>query len=656
MRKLIVISLSGIVFLLATTLMSLAQQTRIWNTTQVYKEITGKEIVSYHEAPALKVKVAAGELPPVEERLPEEPLVMEPIEEIGKYGGTLYLDNVGGEAMAETVIGWKRSGRWAVRWDKDMKNLIPNVLKGYEFSKDGKTVTLYLRKGLKWSDGMPLTADDVMFWYELLADDEITLSKPIQWCAGGELMKMEKINDYEVRIQFAVGNSVFDYNMFYNELYTPKHYMKKWHIKYNPKAEELAKKEDFESWQQCLANHINLNILRGLTADPDMPVLYPWKVSKISTNQLIYERNPYFWQIDPAGNQLPYIDKVLVNIVTDKETATMRAVSGQVDIFSNRTVFEDIPLAMRNREKGDYHVVIGKDTSVAVADYQFNLNCKDEVLAKIFQDVRFRRAMSLAVDREEINNLIFNGMAVPYTIVPPPESQFYDPEMAKAYAVYDPAEANRLLDEMGLEWDKKREFRLRADGEKLNIIVSICSESAERAGVEIAEMVKETWKKVGVDIIIKVVESGLFYNCVHKADFEAADRGHFKKQGDAYMFQQFGAAPVPVYSSRYRSFYAEDWHEWIRSEGKTGKEPPEWYKSYVQNQLQIFEEMKTTLDKERQTELGQQLWRAFVENVWIIGTVGFDPFPIIVKNRLKNYPNQVLQIHLRDAQQYFLTK
>jgi len=246
MKKLMIIALlsGAICLLLAGT--SLAQKS--WSTLQEYEKVTRKKIEKFNEPPMLKVKVAAGELPSVKQRLPEEPQVIEPLEEIGRYGGTMHLTGVGREGSE-----LETSGRNMAELAYDGQTIIPCVAKGWKISDDYKTLTLYLRKGMRWSDGEPFTADDVLFWYEdVILNDELTPVKPKQWCPGEKPAKIKKIDDYTVQFEFGVPYPRAREILLSIPASYPKHYLKKYHIKYNPDADKVAKKEGIDNWWRCI--------------------------------------------------------------------------------------------------------------------------------------------------------------------------------------------------------------------------------------------------------------------------------------------------------------------------------------------------------------------------------------------------------------------
>ncbi|GAG39098.1 unnamed protein product, partial [marine sediment metagenome] len=251
--------------------------------------------------------VDAGELPPVEERLPEEPLVIEPLEEIGQYGGILKCASTQPAGGAEA---WTLRVQPLFMISSDLKTIVPNIAKGWDLSKDYKTLTIYLRKGMRWSDGVAFTADDFLFWYEaILLDEEIMPVKTASWVAGGELVKMSKVDDYTVRFQFATPYPSIISRLGYignwtSNPFAPKHRFEKYHIKYNPKANEVANEEGYDYWWQCFKDHLTEYPISEKNS-PDVS-LDPWVQTKIdSFGNGYFDRNPYYWKIDTAGNQLP---------------------------------------------------------------------------------------------------------------------------------------------------------------------------------------------------------------------------------------------------------------------------------------------------------------------------------------------------------------
>ena len=412
------------------------------------------------EAPILAERVEAGKLPPVKERLPEEPLVITPVERVGKYGGTARVVTVRPQIMEDG--GLLNNHEPILRLGLDGKSTVPNLATDWEFSEDGKTLVLHLRKGVKWSDGYPFTADDILFWYEdVVLNDELTPVKPIIWSPGGSLMKLEKIDDYTIKMEFAQSYPLVLLHLIHNagtegNCFYPKHYLQKYHPRY-ASEEEISKAVadgGFETWSQMFLARAQINAGSGRAVEPETPTLKAYKVVAKTLDKVIYERNPYYWKTDTEGNQLPYIDRVEVEILKDQEMVNLKIVAGELDFAAFNTTLENYPLYKENEDAANIRVLLWPDVFGAEVLVMVNLTHEDPVVRKIFQDKRFRIALSLGIDRDEINELFYLGLAESRQATVVPASAFYEEEFANAYVEHDVAEANRLLDEMGLNEER----------------------------------------------------------------------------------------------------------------------------------------------------------------------------------------------------------
>lgn len=591
--------------------------------------------IGYNEAPMLKVKVAAGELPPVEERLPEEPLVVEPIEEIGEYGGTVYEIDPGENQFEEIMMVADRIFKIITK-----DGIAPNIAKGYDFSKDGKVLTLHLRKGMKWSDGAPFTADDFVFWYEdVVQNKELTTVMPAVWSPGGELMKLEKIDDYTIQLRFAEPYPLIIYSLAHyaagtvRQFFLPKHYLKKYHIKYNSKADELAKEKGFDSWWQLFLQRASLSAASGVRAEPGSPHINAFVIKKVTTSYVEVERNPYYWKVDPAGNQLPYIDRVVALIVADREVYNAKIMAGEADLAGLYTEMANMRLYKESAEKGNYRVLIWKRPYGSGVVLQLNQTYeKDLVLRDVFRDVRFRRALSLAIDREEINELVYYGLGTPRQMTVVPQSEYFEKEFAEAYAQYDLEKANQLLNEMGLEWDENHQYRLRPDGKRLTITLEF--RQKEAGIIRLNELVKEQWKEAGVDLRLKLVAGGLV---IQRYSENEAQMGLWVGDRSAFLFNIDPLWFVPI-GYTYAIAWAPLWGKWYVTKGEEGEEPP----SEVKKNIERWEQFRIALNEEERIRLGKEILRSQAENLWTIGVVGLAPVPVIVRDNLRNVPEQAL--------------
>ncbi|MBC7321369.1 ABC transporter substrate-binding protein, partial [bacterium] len=305
-----------------------------YNSPADYEKATGKKITRFSEAPALAELVKQGKLPPVEKRLPEKPLVIVPVEEVGKYGGSWRMAMRG---RADTPLLSRQVGyEGLVIIDPDLANVLPGVAENWKIGGNGRIFTFYIRKGIKWSDGHLFTADDIMFWYkDIILNKELTPVIPSWLTSEGEVVKVEKIDTYTVRFTFKKPNGLF---LPYfatgagRSVLVPSHYLKQFHVNYTSKDKlnELVKKEGLNTWIDLFNNKNNFWM------NPDLPVVFAWKVTTplgVST-RVVFERNPYYWKIDTEGNQLPYIDRLVVDVVENIEVMKMKALNGEIDMQS----------------------------------------------------------------------------------------------------------------------------------------------------------------------------------------------------------------------------------------------------------------------------------------------------------------------------------
>jgi peptide/nickel transport system substrate-binding protein len=632
MKKYIV-SLMLIVLVVAITIssvpVSFAQKVpspNFYNTPADYQRATGKKIAKFNESPMLTELVKQGKLPPVEKRLPKDPLVVVPVEEIGQYGGTanLFTNSPNSPGEADYFIGYE----FLLGIATDGTSVTPHMAKSWKFTDGGKTLTLYLRKGIRWSDGEPFTADDIMFWYEdMILNDDLYPVKPIEWSPGGKLMKVEKIDDYTVRLSFAVPYPLAIYRLAHETggIFAPKHYLKNFHPKYTP-IEELnkrAKSEGLNTWVQLFGKYNDW--LQGA------PTLRPFMLTKKGLDYLTFERNPYYWEVDTAGNQLPYIDKIFVRVVQDINMMDLKAIAGEADFAGRRTALENYTLYKENEKKGNYRVLLWPGVWGSQMNIMFNLTYKDDiVLRDIFRDVRFRKAMSLAINRDEINQMLYFGLAVPRQVTVIPQSPYYEESFANVYIDYNPQEANRLLDEMGLKKGPDG-YRLRPDGKRLEILVEYTPEASRD---KMLEMISHYWSNIGVKTEVREIARELQPSRAKgnliQVGVWTADRCSF-----LFPFQPYWWVPMDY---DWENTWCPLWAQWYVTGGKAGEEPPKELK----NLLKLWERMQTTLSDKERIRLGKEILKSNAENLWTIGTVGLAPQPIIAKNNLRNIPEKGL--------------
>ena len=587
-------------------------------TVVVEKQVTptpGK----YKDPPALVGLVQAGQLDPIEERIGQEPLVLAPNQHgIGKYGGTLRTIEAGTSSSWLTNSGYEKM----LRWSLDATEIEPNVVRQWEVTDEGKTWTLYLRKGMRWSDGEPFSADDVEFMFEdVWGNEEIYANYPKQ--VGGERIKFEKIDDYTVRLTTVApwGFGAY-YLAYFDEYLGAKHYLSQFMPKYADaaKLDAMVKAADFETWDQLFGNKNDWYYNRN----PDLPVIKAWyPTSDPPTTLYVFKRNPYYWKVDPEGNQLPYIDEVKVNMVQDAEVLRLQILAGRSDLQERRIEFDVYPLLKENEEIGGYKVLLYDNPRGAVPAIMPNLNHNVEPLAELIRDDRFRKALSYAINREQINEIVWSGAAEPRQATIATMSPIFKPEYARAYADYAPDKANALLDEMGLTKRDADGYRLRPDGETIFLLIETPGE--EPAELAQLELVAQHWGEVGIKAELQPSERGIFRNRVRSGDVSI---GMWQLDYVYYPFQPTFSVPT-----NNAAYWAPMYGQWYATGGNEGAEPPPEIKALTD----IWEELQAVTDPERQIALFQDVFDLHMKHCWLIGIVGHPPRPVLVNNTLRNY-------------------
>ncbi|MEA3345871.1 MAG: ABC transporter substrate-binding protein [Chloroflexota bacterium] len=626
-------------------------------TVEVEKEVV-KETVEvapskFNEAPALAELVEAGELPPVDERLPLNPFVVGGREEIGTYGGEVRQidhDVVG----SVSVYDWY-SDRLLQYSDVDMRTLVPNMLERWEVSEDGTTFTLHMRKGMKWSDGEPLTTEDVDFWW----NDWATL-EGVGWVGAafagiqGEWAEIEIIDDYTFRVKYDYPFGIFPHVLTRHPggyppegPFMPKHFLKDYHIDYAGEAALQRMMDDLglEMWQQVINRFAGWgrNIWNFPEFAKDLPTLAPWiPVSYPAEGTVICERNPYYWKVDLVGNQLPYIDTLRRDYVASVEAMNIKAIGGELDWLGMHDVtIARYPLYKENEERGRY--VVGDYLSCMTDRYTLyprHTLPGDPVLEEIVNHPNFVRALSVAINREEINESLFYGMARMGQLAPMPNSKYYKEKYGTAWAQYDPALANRLLDEMGLDKRDSAGFRLRPDGKRLLYCIEHPGIRVGAAVHEFTEMVCTYWREIGIDATTKEIDESL-YNERMLADEIHCGIWHADRCTDMLLPVQMQWY-IPTGDPQQGGASAA-WYFWYAAKDKEAEgivEPPERIK-----QLYAWvDKMREVVDEDERVEWGQKIFDDLAENPLSIGTVLESPCPLLINKNMRNLPRPKVPI------------
>ncbi len=581
-------------------------------------------MMNYQEAPMLASEVKSGGLPAVDQRVSDEPLVVEPIDEIGQYGGTWQRAWIGpadfhayGRLNYDPVLRWPRNPQDPV---------IPGLAKSWEFSSDGTELTLYFRKGLKWSDGEPWTVDDIIFWWEdIELNTELTNAPHAEWVVNGKPMTLEKIDDSTIKLKFDGPNGLvlrmlafhgnqWPLNFERFGFFAPAHYLKQFHPKYNPDMKDYVKFNEMAD---------------DLT--PGRPAMTAWTVTRYSSgdSKLIATRNPYYWKVDPDGKQLPYIDEIEMNLVENTEAVAAKTLACEIDMQTRRMDLKKFPLFKEKESDCKYHVYLWPNASGSNLVFWPNQSyTADPVLRDIFQNKDFRIGLSYAIDRNQINSIAYLDQGVPRTEPVVRNSPYFQEDIENLYGEYDVAKANELLDKAGLTKGADG-VRMRPDGKPLEVTIE-----TERTGVDLdsVQLVAEMWTAVGVKTAVKTMTRDLFWPRATGNEVQIAvwgtDRG----------LEPF-VDPIYIFPFDERSWMGPLFGVYYKTQGKDGEQPT----GKLLEAQQLYDQWKTTIDDAKQLEIGKQLVRMATEEAWTISTVGMVPAPVIIKDNFKNVPVQYTQ-------------
>ncbi len=617
-----------------------------------YESAGGTAIASFNEAPMLADMVASGDLPMVDERLPmrEDIQVVQPRESIGTYGGELRYNATNPTSFGN--IGWSAWDQHLMGYSTNWEEVFPNVAKSIEMSDDLTTATVTLRRGMKWSDGAPFTADDIMFWYEDVMLHPDLPNLPSQLLASGEAPVIEKVDDLTVTFTYPVPNPAFLVSVARfgsGAPFAPRHYLEQWHADYNDEAQALAEAEGYDTWAEAFEFHRESQTGDN-QLDPNLPVLKPWTLESVDEfGNKFFRRNPYYWKVDTDGNQLPYVDSQARLLIGDLEVVKLNIQAGELD-YADKLDISDLPVLVAAEDAGNYTTMRFPFDAGAANKYQFNITVNDPVLREIFNDIRFRQAMSLAVNRAEINETLFFGLGVPRQWGVSSANPFYEDWMGQHFAEYDPDAANALLDDMGLEMGADG-IRLRPDGEPLKVILW---DAINR--IPMSELMTEYWKAVGVDTEINPSTREAFQQALLANEVQASvwfadvvsERDMYTRP--IWFRPPYGLDGTPVGGGLV-------WRNWWLTDGAEGEEPPEYYRE----QMELADRWQATqAGSDEYYELGTELVGRTVEQMLQIGTVGEVPVIYTRSNRLQNFPSQEMIFidHLRGAHsdQWYLSE
>ncbi len=579
-------------------------------------------------------------LPPLAERLPAEPLVVAPYHSIGKYGGTFDMMSNATEAGTSDFLAVRHVN--LVRYSDDLATIVPNVAKGWEWNDDYTQLTFFLRKGHKWSDGAPFGAQDVKYWYDNLSLNPKVFEKPKNYVlVGGERMTVDVLDANTVRFNLPAPKPglLVHFANSYAQGFQPKHFLGKWDPDMNPDADKMAQAAGFKDGLEVLSNYYGNSdwtdtptpMLRSPDKAGNLPAdTVPTLESHILISETTEGRhlvaNPYFHQVDTAGNQLPYVSEQDEIFVNEDEVRLLKLVNAEADFKAQSLQLSTAPLLLENQEKGNYTIHLRPEITVAA----FGINMTHENLEKrkVFGDLRFRQAMSVAINRDEINEAAFFGMGTPKQFIGfSPAPDFVDSKWEQHYAQFDPKLANKLLDDMGLKDRDGDGFRELLNGDKLVINLQF---SVQGVGAALVELVGQHWGAVGIQTTVKEVTPDEFRSAQSS---NKLDITMWRKSQPLAIVLGTNQMWVPPYDDYFTLRTNMLWAEWVDSNGASGVEPPDYAKQMMDD-ITAFQSTPVGTDKSNM--LGARLVKNMTENLLFIGTVQV-PAPIYHRNEVQNF-------------------
>lgn len=592
------------------------------------------------EAPVLAELVREHHLPPVAERVGPEPVVMEGVDGIGRYGGTWY--RLVNSITDFSTIYWRLSGSSLVRWSPQGYPLVPHLAKSWAISPDLRVFTFTLRRGVRWSDGHRLTSDDIVYWYE----NEVRYFNPQPRFlrAGGTLGRVEKIDDLQVRFVFDQPNALFLERLAANGMnhedftdhIVPAHYLRKYHP-------ALGDQELIRSSMAALKLSSAVAVYKKMKhyLNPEHPRLWPWVMRTYQpASPQTFVRNPYYYVVDPRGKQLPYLDRLVLDVKTNNLIA-VAASNGELSMQERHIRYEDHILLLGGAARNGYAIHHWKPSTQSLFALFPNLNRRidperPETKQKhaLLNQAGFRQALSLAINRRDIINAEFNGQTEPAQIAPPPESPYHNARLLHSFTEYDAARANRLLDEQGLTGRDGEGYRTFQDGTRMTFVLNMTDYTVQGP----AQFVVDDWARVGVRALLRHRARRLFEQekLIYEHDFTVwTGESEFYPLVEARNF-------VPTY---FESFFAPGYGTWYQYGGLHGDaaarrpnalEPPIGHP--IRRAMELLEDAnRQPLESDRIARFNE-IQEIAADNVWSISISTPPPQLVVVKNGFRNVP------------------
>jgi len=580
------------------------------------------------ETPMFRDMVRDGAMPPVEERAPEEPSVvtLEGEKSVGRHGGDVkMLIGRARDVRLLVVYGYAR----LIGYNEDLE-LVPDIARDIEV-EDDRVFTIHLRKGHKWSDGAPFTSEDFRYWWEDVANNArlSPAGPPVDMLVDGEAPAFEVIDETTVRYSWSSPNPSFLSRLAGASplfIYRPAHFLKKYHNQYATKEELDALLGNARNWA---AQHNRVDNMYKFD-NPDLPTLQPWvNVTRPPANRFEAVRNPYYHRVDERGQQLPYIDRIYM-AQASPQLIPAKAGSGEVDLQARAIFFNNFPFLKQGEERNDYTTRLWREAKGSHIALFPNLNIEDPVWRETFRDVRFRRALSLAVDRSLVNEALYFGLAIEGNNTVLPESPLFKDEYQLQWATFDPDTANELLDDMGLTERDDDGIRLLSDGRPAEIVVETAGESTEET--DVLQLITENWAEIGIKLFTKPSQREVFRNRIFAGETQMAVWTGWENGVPTPTFE-----PKELAVTSQHQYQWPRWGQYYETKGKSGEpvDMPE-----VQRLEALHDQWLNSKSVDEREAIWHEMLAIQADQVYTIGVVSGVMQPIVVRNGLENVPKE----------------
>jgi peptide/nickel transport system substrate-binding protein len=581
------------------------------------------------EPPSLAAEVAAHALPPLAERLPHSPRVVDidrPGWSTGRYGGELRMLMAKDRDIRMMVVyGYAR----LVGYDEHLQ-LLPDILQSLD-NADNRVFTLHLRPGHRWSDGQPFTSADFRYFWEDVANnkDLSPFGLPRALLVNGHGPKFEALDATTVRYTWEEPNPQFlaalagPSPLF---IYRPAHYLRQFHARYAGLAKANARavaagSRDWAGLYQKMDEQFRFD-------NPDLPTLEPWiNTTPLPTTRFVLVRNPYFHRVDAKGRQLPYIGRVIVNI-TDDKLIPARAGAGNVDLQTRYLRFDNYTFLKQGEQRNHYRVYLWEKAIGSQVALYPNLNAEDAVWRKLMRDVRFRRALSLGIDRHEVNEVVYFGLGKESANTILQRSPLFRPEFRTAWTQFDVKRANALLDAIGLTKRDEDGIRLLPDGRPMNLIIDTSGESTEET--DVLELVRNTWRELGIAMFARPSQREVFRKRVFSG----------KSMMSVWSGLNNGIptpdmSPAELAPTTQEQLQWPMWGQYYELNHNGGEAPtlPD-----VQELARLFEQWRTATNVDERRQAWLRMLAIQADQVYTIGIVTHTLQPVVVRDGLRNVP------------------